>query len=137
MLKNIKVLNFLVQNFFISKIGYIFAVSIENIMGRKKKIKETNLLQDIDMPVFVKLEVIDSKDLISPMSFLNIFNNVEIQADRNSVKKTLEYMNISEGMKIQTFYGDEYLIKNVRMIEELDKEKIPTKILIFTLKKLL
>lgn len=106
-------------------------------MGRRKKIKETNLLQDIDMPVFVKLEVIDSKDLISPMSFLNIFNNVEIQADRNSVKKTLEYMNISEGMKIQTFYGDEYLIKNVRMIEELDKEKIPTKILIFTLKKLL
>lgn len=106
-------------------------------MGRKKKIKEINLLQDIDMPVFVKLEVIDSKDLISPMSFLNIFNNVEIQADRNSVKKTLEYMNISEGMKIQTFYGDEYLIENVRMIEELDKEKIPTKILIFTLKKLL
>lgn len=106
-------------------------------MGRKKKIQETNLLQDIDMPVFVKLEVIDSKDLISPMSFLNIFNNVEIQADRNSVKKTLEYMNISEGMKIQTFYGDEYLIESVRMIEELDKEKIPTKILIFTLKKLL
>lgn len=106
-------------------------------MARRKKIKETNLLQDIDIPVFVKLEIIDSKELISPMSFLNIFNNVEIQADRNSVKKTLEYMNISEGMKIQTFYGDEYLIENVRMIEELDKEKISTKILIFTLKKLL
>ena len=102
---------------------------------RKKKITQTDLLDVPEIPVFVKLEIEGKhSDEISPFAFLNIFNNVDIECDRNSLKRTLENMNLQEGQKIQTYSGDEYLIKTVKMIEKEDPHaKTPVKWIIFTL----
>lgn len=109
-------------------------------MRRKKKTKlsETNLLDGIEVPVFLKI-VVENKNnlLLSPFSFLNIFNNIDIQCDRNSVKKTMEYMSLYIGMKIQNINGDLYSLESCKMIEKNDpRENSAVKWFIVTLKEL-
>lgn len=109
-------------------------------MRRKKKTKlsETNLLDGIEVPVFLKIVVENKNNLqLSPFSFLNIFNNIDIQCDRNSVKKTMEYMSLYIGMKIQNINGDLYSLESCKMIEKNDpQENSAVKWFIVTLKEL-
>lgn len=90
-------------------------------MGRKKKIKETNLLDLPEIEVFPKIEVEGKNNIeYSPLSFLNIFNNIDVQCDRNSVKKTMEYMGLHEGMILTNMEGESFVLQSCRMIEKFD-----------------
>lgn len=108
-------------------------------MGRrKKKADQVNLLDIPEMPVFVKLEVTGKNaEDVSPIAFQNIFTNIDIMCDRNSLKNTLFNMGVKEGSVIQTFSGTNYLINNVKMIEKEDYyDKSPVKWIIFNISEL-
>ena len=109
-------------------------------MGRKKKTKlsETNLLDGIEVPVFLKIIVENKNNLqLSPFSFLNTFNNIDIQCDRNSVKRTMEYMSLYIGMKLRNSNGELYSLESCKIIEKNDPyENSPIKWFIVSLKEL-
>ena len=104
-------------------------------MGRKKKIKQTNLLDIPEMDVFLKIEVEGKNNIsYSPFSFLNVFNNIDIQCDRGSLKKTMEYMGLHEGMKLVNVEGEVFILKSCRIIEKMDPiDKVLVKWFIVTL----